>query len=178
MSFVSTLAPQCGRGTLDCARPSHGRGPGGRTATMFDMTIEDGLFVDGTGSPGEHRDVGISEGRIVEIGPPGSLGKSKRPIDATGRVVSPGFIDVHTHLRRPGLLGPLSLAFVTPRSDHGDRRKLWVSIAPSAIRTTATSSACWPRWRPFRPPPSKWAPHGNGARSRSTSTPSRRRGRR
>jgi N-acyl-D-aspartate/D-glutamate deacylase len=56
--------------------------------------IRGGLVVDGTGAPGEVRDVGIRDGRFV---PPDELGGQVRTIDATGLVVAPGFVDLHTH---------------------------------------------------------------------------------
>jgi N-acyl-D-aspartate/D-glutamate deacylase len=61
-----------------------------------DLTIRNGLIVDGTGSSGVLGDVAITKGRISRIG---RMGRSPgvREIDATGLVVAPGFIDVHTH---------------------------------------------------------------------------------
>ena len=59
---------------------------------MFDIIIENGTIIDGTGASRYSGDVGISEDRIVKIG---DLGKAeaKRRIDATGLIVSPGFIE-------------------------------------------------------------------------------------
>jgi N-acyl-D-aspartate/D-glutamate deacylase len=82
---------------------------------MFDLTIEDGLFVDGTGAPAERRDVGVAGGRIVEIAPPGTLGQGRRRIDAAGKVVSPGFVDVHTHYDAQVFWDPC----LSPSSLHG-----------------------------------------------------------
>src|SRR5512134_3745165 len=62
---------------------------------IFDVAIEKGALVDGTGATARRADVGISGGRIIEVG---SLsGHAKRTIDASGLVVAPGFIDPHTH---------------------------------------------------------------------------------
>src|SRR5689334_1463048 len=61
-----------------------------------DIVIRGGTIVDGTGAEPFHGDVGIADGRIAEIGK--IAAKRKREIDAEGHVVSPGFIDLHTHL--------------------------------------------------------------------------------
>ncbi len=62
----------------------------------FDILIRNGTIVDGTGNPSFQGDVGIVGDTIVEIGDLARSGALKT-IDATGLVVSPGFIDVHTH---------------------------------------------------------------------------------
>jgi N-acyl-D-aspartate/D-glutamate deacylase len=56
--------------------------------------IRGGLVVDGTGAPGERRDVGIRDGRLV---PPGDVEPGVPVVDADGLVVAPGFVDLHTH---------------------------------------------------------------------------------
>jgi N-acyl-D-aspartate/D-glutamate deacylase len=61
---------------------------------MADTVIVGGYVVDGTGAAGEVRDVGISDGHFV---PAEDVNASARVIDATGLVVAPGFVDVHTH---------------------------------------------------------------------------------
>jgi N-acyl-D-amino-acid deacylase len=60
-----------------------------------DLLIRNGLLVDGTGAPARAADVAVAGGRIVEVGK--VTGGAKRVIDADGLVVSPGFIDPHTH---------------------------------------------------------------------------------
>ena len=62
---------------------------------MFDVVIRGGAVVDGTGAPARRADVAVKGDRIVEIGD--IAGDSAEVIDATGKVVAPGFIDVHTH---------------------------------------------------------------------------------
>jgi N-acyl-D-aspartate/D-glutamate deacylase len=65
--------------------------------TAFDLLIRGGTVVDGTGAPGRPADVGILGDRILAIGDLGALDGAARTIDATGRVVTPGFIDPHGH---------------------------------------------------------------------------------
>lgn len=78
-----------------------------------DLVIRDGLVVDGTGEPAFRGDVAIDGDTIVGVGGSGAI--AAREIDAGGRVVTPGFIDLHTHLdaqlARDGA--------VTPTSWHG-----------------------------------------------------------
>jgi N-acyl-D-amino-acid deacylase len=61
----------------------------------YDLLIRNGLIVDGSGMPAFRGDVGIKNGKIVEIGRLSS--PAKKTIDADGRAVSPGFIDNHCH---------------------------------------------------------------------------------
>jgi len=62
---------------------------------MLDVVIKGGDVIDGTGSSRRRVDVGIKDGRIVEIGEIAT--EAARTIDATGKLVAPGFIDIHTH---------------------------------------------------------------------------------
>lgn len=63
---------------------------------MFDLIIRDGLIVDGTRAPRFAADIGINGDRISAIGPLQDA-VARRTIDAVGRSVAPGFIDVHNH---------------------------------------------------------------------------------
>ena len=62
----------------------------------FDILIRGGTVVDGSGGPGYKADIGVSGNRIEAIGPLAEA-ESARVIDASGKVVTPGFIDMHTH---------------------------------------------------------------------------------
>ena len=62
---------------------------------MLDVIIKNGRIVDGSGLPGYFGDVGIKDGKIVKTGDVSEAATTV--IDATGRVVAPGFIDPHTH---------------------------------------------------------------------------------
>lgn len=66
------------------------------TAQTLDLVIRGGRIVDGTGAPAYAGDIGIRNGRIVMVGDLGGAG-GRDTIDATGLVVAPGFVDVHSH---------------------------------------------------------------------------------
>lgn len=63
---------------------------------MHDIVIKNGTLVDGTGSEPRGGDVAIRDGRIVEVAP-SITGEARRVIDADGAIVTPGWVDVHTH---------------------------------------------------------------------------------
>jgi N-acyl-D-amino-acid deacylase len=68
----------------------------GGNMTTNDIVLSHGRLLDGCGNPWFWADLAIQRGRITEIGPAGSL-KGKRLIECSGRFISPGFIDIHTH---------------------------------------------------------------------------------
>jgi N-acyl-D-amino-acid deacylase len=65
---------------------------------MHDLVITNGTVVDGSGAPGVHADVAIDGDRVVAVGPSSEVGAGTRTIDADGAYVTPGFVDIHTHL--------------------------------------------------------------------------------
>jgi N-acyl-D-amino-acid deacylase len=62
---------------------------------MHDLVIRGGTVVDGTGEPARVADVAIDGDRIVAVG--GDVGPGRREIDASGLLVAPGWVDIHTH---------------------------------------------------------------------------------
>jgi N-acyl-D-amino-acid deacylase len=80
---------------------------------MPDIVIRGGTIVDGTGKAPFSGDVAIDGGRIVAVG--GKQGLGKREIDANGLMVTPGWVDVHTHYDGQAMWDPL----IAPSSWHG-----------------------------------------------------------
>ncbi|WP_312348336.1 D-aminoacylase [Stenotrophomonas acidaminiphila] len=83
---------------------------------MHDVLIRNALVLDGSDRPGGHADVAVRDGRIVAVGTVD--GGASQVIDAGGRALAPGFIDVHTHddlevLRNPGMASKLSQGVTT-----------------------------------------------------------------
>src|SRR5947209_17071625 len=64
-------------------------------AQTYDLIVRRGRIVDGTGNPARFGDLGVKDGRIAAIGK--VTGSAKDEIDVAGFIVTPGFIDVHTH---------------------------------------------------------------------------------
>lgn len=98
---------------------------------MFDTVIRNGLVFDGTGAPGRLADIGIREGRIVAVAP-GLAGEAARVVDASGCIVTPGFVDAHTHY---------------------DGQAIWsTSMSPSSLHgvTTVVAANCGVGFAPCR----------------------------
>ena len=107
---------------------------------MTDLVISNATLVDGSGEPQRMSDIAINNGKIVEVGPAGSISttSSRRTIDADGLVVTPGFVDVHTHYDAQVSWDPL----LTPSSWHGV--------------TTAVMGNCGVGFAPAHPQRHQW----------------------
>ena len=89
------------------------RSIGDEMAEDFDMVVRGGEVADGSGREVVATDIGIKHGRIIAVGP--RLGAGRDEIDARGQLVTPGFVDVHTHYD-----GQLCWSdSLTPSSNHG-----------------------------------------------------------
>jgi N-acyl-D-aspartate/D-glutamate deacylase len=101
------------------------------SAMTFDLVIRGGHVADGTGAPGFTADVAIADGRIAQVGK--VSGKGAEEIDARGKLVTPGFVDIHTHY---------------------DGQAVWSDrLAPSSSHgvTTAVGGNCGVGFAPCRP---------------------------
>jgi N-acyl-D-amino-acid deacylase len=91
---------------------------------MHDLVIRGGFLVDGSGAPGRYADIAVSDGIITDVVdvPSGGrtdsvseIGEALRVVDATGLLITPGWVDVHTHYDGQASWDP----FLTPSSWHG-----------------------------------------------------------
>ena len=136
----------------------------------YDLLIKNGLIVDGSGMPAFRGDVGVKDGKIVEIGK--LTGAADRTVDADGLAVAPGFIDNHCHYDAQVTWDPLCTFSPRARRHHRHLRQLLAVAGAGAQRQRG---AAWPsscpmskrsRWRCCAPSMS------TGRRSRNTWTSS------
>ena len=80
---------------------------------MHDLVIRNGTIIDGSGKPGIAGDIAIDGGKIVAVG--GKAGAGRREIDANGLLVTPGWVDIHTHYDGQIFWDP----YLSPSSWHG-----------------------------------------------------------
>lgn len=126
---------------LHCHRSGWPRTPKG--VLVFDVKITGGTVVDGTGAERFDADVAVKDGKIVEVrrrGPADSplAGEAAETIDATGKIVAPGFVDIHTHYD-----GQVSWDdLLEPSSTHGV--------------TTVVAGNCGVGFAPVRPGREQW----------------------
>jgi len=105
---------------------------------MYDVKITNGIVVDGTGDTRFVGDVAVKDGAIVEVSRSPLPGEAAETIDATGLLVTPGFVDVHTHYDGQATWDPL----LEPSSGHGV--------------TTVVAGNCGVGFAPVRPGDEKW----------------------
>lgn len=103
---------------------------------MLDTVIRGATVVDGSGNAPFTGDVGIRDGRIADVG--GKLGAARREIDARGAIVTPGWVDVHTHYDGQVTWDP----YLSPSSQHGV--------------TTAVMGNCGVGFAPVKPDRREW----------------------
>jgi N-acyl-D-amino-acid deacylase len=83
---------------------------------MYDLVITGGTVVDGTGTPPRLADIAVQDGIVAAVSEPGQLdGAGREHIDATGLIVTPGFVDIHTHYDGQATWDP----FLSPSCWHG-----------------------------------------------------------
>ena len=80
---------------------------------MHDIVLRGGTIIDGTGQPAFAGDIAIESGRLAAVG--GKAGSARRVIDADGLLVTPGWVDVHTHYDGQATWDPI----LAPSSWHG-----------------------------------------------------------
>ncbi|MEQ8248761.1 MAG: amidohydrolase family protein [Alphaproteobacteria bacterium] len=103
---------------------------------MYDLLIKGGTVVDGTGTDARTADVAVTDGKIAEVGK--ISGTAKRTVDADGLLVTPGWVDIHTHYDGQVTWDPL----LTP--------SFWQGV------TTAVMGNCGVGFAPARPDGHDW----------------------
>lgn len=103
---------------------------------MHDLVIRGGTLVDGSGAPARDADVALDGGTITAVG--SSVGPGRRELDARGKLVTPGFVDVHTHYDAQATWDPE----LTPSIWHGV--------------TTVVMGSCGVGFAPARPDEHEW----------------------
>jgi N-acyl-D-aspartate/D-glutamate deacylase len=103
---------------------------------MHDLVIRGGTIVDGSGGPARSGDVAVDGGRLRQVG--GKAGAARRELDADGLLVTPGWVDIHTHYDGQVTWDP----YLTPSFFHGV--------------TTVVMGNCGVGFAPARPDRHRW----------------------
>ncbi len=143
---------------LACQPPAPPPGASEEEARSYDVVITGGRIVDGTGTPWYHGDLAIRNGRIARLASPGRLASANaaQRIDATGKVVAPGFIDIQSHSRQAFTVGDgrvlssvtqgITTAILGEGDTHGPANDLTIAAAARIDSAYARSM------EPFRGP--------------------------
>jgi len=100
------------------------------------LVIRNGTIVDGSGGNPYEADLAVTDGKIAAIG--GTVPKGVEEIDARGKLVTPGFIDVHTHYDAQVTWSDR----LSPSSWNGATTVLSATAASASRRATKTSTIC------------------------------------
>ena len=95
---------------------------------MHDIVIRGGTIIDGTGQPAYAGDIAVDGGWIAAVG--GKAGPGRREIAADGLLVTPGWVDVHTHYDGQATWDPI----LEPSSWHGVTTSLFRNAALVSLR--------------------------------------------
>src|SRR5438477_10540558 len=106
---------------------------------MLDLLIRGGEVVDGTGGAAQHLDVGVADGRVVLVDRADDAREAQLNIDATGAIVCPGFIDVHSHSDLALLADPLA----GPKLAQGITTEVIGNCGWGAAPVTSARKATW-----------------------------------
>src|SRR5713226_7174699 len=104
----------------------------------FDTVVKNGMIIDGTRAPRYRGDIGIKDGRIAELGKL-DAGDGASEIDASGLIVAPGFIEMHTHYDAQVFWIPTA-RFRMAWRDLGCDRQLRLRLRPGAAGTAPPKS--------------------------------------
>src|SRR5258706_8801249 len=151
---------------------AHDKSPGGS------LLIRGGHLIDPAAKIDAPMDILIEHGRVAEVAPPNKIKGADQKFDARGLIVSPGFIDLHVHLREPGQAHKETIASGTAAAAAGGftsvctmpntapvvdsvewvqwlrspERGAVVNVFPIAAATRGSKSGTPPRFPPLPPP--------------------------
>ncbi|HYY89279.1 MAG TPA: amidohydrolase family protein, partial [Chloroflexota bacterium] len=116
----------------------------------FHIVVRGGTVIDGTGAPGFAADVGVRGERIAAVG---DLTDSEADvtIDAAGKMLAPGFVDMHSHSDRTLVINPRAEAGVRQGVTLEVVGNCGMSVAPLTEAMLDDESRAWRRWLDYTP---------------------------